>query len=134
MTCRQFTTSKLCSAHFRPHSIMNFKLILVQDSDVRRRARICRILMLSGCQVLEAVNRQHAESICDQKGLDVDLIVADAESSFEWVDLCPHAHLLSLPIEAGVSRTPATDNAQSRVPFSAEQLLIQVRLTLGIVK
>lgn len=98
--------------------MMNSKMILVLDPNVQRRSQICHTLLLSGYEIIEAINAQHVEAICRQKGSEVDLIIAEAESKSpsEWKHVCPHAELLHLPIRSG--------------PSTAEQLLSQVRLAL----
>jgi len=115
----------LISLQIPLNSTMDSKIILVQDSDVQRRTYICRGLMLNGYKVLEAINSQHAESICHQRGCEVDLIIANSESEpdSEWRRLCDRAQLLALPALASGS-SPRKPGVQET--FSLEQLLLRV--------
>ncbi len=107
---------------------MNSKLILVQDSDVRRRNHICRHLSLHGYRVLEAINSQHAASFCYQQGMEVDLIITDTKPQYSpaWRHLCPHAQVLTLPTgTAKWGKSGQQSEFASR--FNVEQIVREVR-------
>ena len=112
---------------------MYSKTILVQDSDVQRRAQIRYTLSLDSYKVLEAASPGDAQTICSVREIPIDLVIrdAEAESGLKWPRWRPCAPLLALSTfyEPEVQDSP---DDFWLLPFDPEQLIFQVSSILAV--
>ncbi len=113
---------------------MSYKTILLQDPDVGNRTLVRRILSLNGYHVLEAANPQHAEIICRQSGIQIDLMIAGSahQPLSEVRQLRPSLPIITLPEHSSGQCAAVPDVRQLQKQFNPEDLLSEVRSILDV--